>query len=465
MPPPVHIRTPWSRSQRPLARRVAQPAQQFLHQEAASGIILLLATIAALVWANVDPSGYTSFWHTTFAIQVGDWGHVESLSHVVNDGLMALFFFVIGLEVKRELTTGELADRRAAMLPILAALGGMLLPAMVFLVIAGGDSIARNGWGIPMATDIAFALGVLALLGSRVPPALKVLLLGIAVIDDIGAIIVIAVFYSSGVEWQWLGAAVLGLLAIIAIQRVHVRSLVPYVALGMFVWLATFESGIHATIAGVVLGLLTPARPFQRGDAVSEAAVQIAAATDDAIDDPDKDSREWQALAWLSRESVSPLTRLESSLHPWTAGFVLPLFALANVGIAFDLDSMRDAVTSSLAIGIACGLVLGKPVGIVLGAWIAVRSGLATLPDGIRWSHIVGIGSLAGIGFTMSLFVTMLAFSEPDLIKSATFAVLFASMIAAIVGVFVLLRAGTVDESAEAAPPVEAGSGAPEVGA
>jgi NhaA family Na+:H+ antiporter len=429
-------------------QRVVQPVQRFLHQEAASGIVLLAATIVALVWANLDPSGYASFWNTTIAVSIGDWGHAKPLTYVVNDGLMVLFFFVIGLEVKRELAVGELSDRRAAILPLLAALGGMLVPATIFLAATSGSAESvRQGWGVPMATDIAFALGVLALLGSRVPAALKVLLLGIAVIDDIGAIIVIAIFYSGGVDWQWLVAAIAGLLVVVAMQRVHVRSLVPYVFVGLFVWLATFESGVHATIAGVALGLLTPARPYQRGDAVSEVAKQVAEQTHDDPEHPDKDAREWRELGWMSTEAVSPLTRLETALHPWTSAVVLPIFALANVGVVFDAEAAREVLGSGLALGIALGLVLGKPLGVVAGTWIAVRTGLGQLPHGVRWMHVTGAGALAGIGFTMSLFVTSLAFSDPGLIKVATLAVLGASVVAGGIGAALLVRAGNPEDA------------------
>ncbi|MCB0877544.1 MAG: Na+/H+ antiporter NhaA [Thermoleophilia bacterium] len=451
------LKRPWGRSARPVPRRIVRPVQQFLHAEAASGIILLFATVVALAWANLDPSGYYDFWHAKISLTIGGWTETSTLAHAVNDGLMAIFFFVIGLEVKRELTVGELADRRAALLPLAAAVGGMLVPAALFLLVtAGSPADVRDGWGIPMATDIAFALGVLALLGSRVPAALKVLVLGIAVIDDIGAIIVIAIFYSSGVAWLWLLAAGGSLVALWVLQRLNVRSLLPYVAIGTFTWYATYSSGIHATIAGVALGLLTPSRAFQRGDEVSDAARRIAAETRDDPANPDKDSQPWQLLAWLSRESVSPLTRVENAIHPWSAGVVLPIFALANVGVVIDPEIVDRALHSMLALGIAAGLVIGKPLGILLGSWLAVRLGAAALPTGVRWSHVVGAGALAGIGFTMSLFVTTLAYHDAAHIKVATMAVLGASVVAGVLGAAILLRAGTQDASSvESAGPGE----------
>lgn len=441
------LRRPWSRSARPVPTRIVRPLQEFVHREAAGGVVLALATAAALVWANVAPHSYEGFWETKLQVGIGSWGHAESLRHVVNDGLMALFFFVIGLEVKRELTTGELADRRAALLPLAAAIGGMALPAAIFLLVAAGSDGGRSGgWGIPMATDIAFALGVLALLGSRVPAALTVLMLGIAVIDDIGAIIVIAIFYSGGIEWWWLLGAALGLVAIRGLRELQVRAYAPYVLLGLWVWLATFESGVHATIAGVALGLLTPAFPFQQGDAVSSAAIRIANETRDDADDQDKDASEWRVLAWLSREAISPLAQLEHALHPWTSMLVLPLFALANVGIVIDAGAIQAAAGDVLTLAIGAGLVIGKPAGVLLGAFVAVRLGIAQLPPGVRWRHVVGLGALAGIGFTMSLFVTTLAFDSVDLVARSTMAVLAASVAAGVVGAAVLLAGGRPDE-------------------
>jgi NhaA family Na+:H+ antiporter len=434
------LRRPWARSARPIPARVIQPLAEFLHREATGGIILAASAVLALIWANLAPASYTGFWETHISVSLGAWGHSEDLRHVVNDGLMALFFFVIGLEVKRELTTGELSSRRAALLPLCAAAGGMLVPALIFVSLNAGTSggEAARGWGVPMATDIAFALGMLALLGQRAPLALKALLLGIAVIDDIGAIIIVALFYTGKLSATWLLAAGALLGVMYVLQRVHVRALMPYVVLGFGVWLAVYESGVHATIAGVALGLLTPTTPFQRGDAVSIVAEQIATATKDDPDDPDKDARHWRSLAWLSREAASPLARLEHALHPWTSWVVLPLFALANVGIIIDRSAVQDVVTSSVGLGIVLGLVAGKPLGIILGSVLAVRLGLASLPDGVRWKHVLGIGAFAGIGFTMSLFIAQLAYSDPALGATSTMAVLVASVASALLGAIVL---------------------------
>jgi NhaA family Na+:H+ antiporter len=365
----------------------------------------------------------------------------EDLQHVVNDGLMAIFFLVIGLEVKRELVTGELSSRQAALLPAFAALGGVVLPALIFIGVSGGGEFAR-GWGIPMATDVAFALAALAALGRRVPAGLIAFLLGVAVIDDIVAILVVAVYYTDALALTWLAAAACGLAAMFALQRMGVRHLGPYVVLGLAVWFATFESGVHATIAGVAIGLLTPARPFQRPDAVSAEAIRTAEATDDAPDDPDADAAAWRRLAWLSREAISPLARLQHGLHPWSSFVVLPIFALANAGIVLDAGSFRTAAETPVALGVALGLVVGKTLGLTAGTALAVRMGVSALPPGVGWGHIVGVGALAGIGFTVSLFIAELAFADPALIDAAKIGVLGGSIAAAAAGTALLARAG-----------------------
>jgi NhaA family Na+:H+ antiporter len=419
---------------------VVRPVQQFLHLEVAGGVVLAVATVVALVWANVDEASYSRVWSTDVDVTVGSWSLVKDLRYVVNDGLMALFFFVIGLEIKRELAVGELADRRAALLPVFAAAGGMVVPALLFLALV--DAEARGGWGIPVATDIAFALAALAALGRRVPPALAVFLLAVAVIDDIGAITIIAVFYSDAIAVEWLAVAGVGLTAVAALWRIHVRYLGAYVALGLVVWFATLESGVHATIAGVALGLLTPARPFQPPAAVSASAYEVADATSDEPDDPDADAHEWRRLAWLSREAISPLARIEHALHPWTSYVVLPLFALANAGIALDRDAIDAAVDAPVTLAVVVGLVVGKTAGLLLGTVLATRLGLAQLPAGVGWRHVTGVGALAGIGFTVSLFIASLAYDDPALQAAAKVGILVGSAIAFALGMAVLLAAG-----------------------
>jgi NhaA family Na+:H+ antiporter len=419
--PIASARPTFLQSDRRLARAM-QPMVRFLHVEAASGIVLLLATVVALVWANSRwQDGYASLWSTTVHVEIGSHVFDEDLAHVVNDLLMALFFFVVGMEIKRELIVGELRDRRTVALPALAALGGMIVPALIYVAFNAGGAGA-DGWGIPMATDIAFAMGVVALLGDRVPSPVKVLLLTLAIVDDIGAIVVIAIFYTDGLRFgMLLGAA--GLAALVwAMYRVNVTSVALFALAGMTMWLAVFESGVHATIAGVVLGLLTPARPSQ-----SELE------TDEMVDllenRADLTAEEVRATANLIRDSVSPCDRLIDALHPWTSYVVLPLFALANAGIPLSTDAFGHP--SDVLLGVVVGLVVGKFLGVVSFSWLAVRLGLGRLPAGTRWGHILGLGAVAGIGFTVSLFISGLAFGEGKLQDDAKVGVLVASAVAA----------------------------------
>ncbi len=422
-PAPPRPRPPWSRSQRTVPRRVLRPLQDFLRLEVSGGLVLLAATIVALVWANVATDSYTDLWSTEVTLRIGDHAITESLVDVVNDGLMTIFFLVVGLEVKRELVVGELSNRRAALLPAFAALGGMVLPALIYLAVMGGEPGSR-GWGVPMATDVAFALGALALLSRRVPSPLVAFLLGVAVIDDIGAILVVAFYYTDTIALGWLAGALVGLAAILVLQRLQVRDMAVYIVLGLIVWFATFESGVHATIAGVALGLVTPVRPFQEPAAVSAEAVRIAEATDDHPEDPDADAGEWRRLAWLSREAISPLARVEHGLHQWSSFVVLPIFALANAGIILDQASIDAARDTPVAAAVAVGLVVGKTLGLTLGVAVAVMLGLSSLPRGVTWGHIVGVGALAGIGFTVSLFITDLAFDDAATVAASKIGIL-----------------------------------------
>ncbi len=420
-----------------MPRLVVRPLQQFFRLEVSGALVLLLATVAALIWANVASGAYEDFWTTQITLDIGDWQFEETIRDLVNDGLMAIFFLVIGLEVKRELAVGELSNVRAALLPVVAAVGGMVVPALVFLAVIGGGDGAR-GWGIPMATDVAFALGALAALGSRVPSGLIAFLLGVAVIDDIGAIVVIAVYYTDAIEFAWLAAALCGLLVMAALQRVHVRHMLPYVVLGLFIWFCTLESGVHPTISAVAIGLLTPAHPFQDPATVSAEAVRIANETVDEPDEPDADAGLWRRLAWLSREAISPLTRVENSLHEWSSFLVLPIFALANAGIALDAESLEAATETPIALAVALGLVVGKTLGLTLGVVLAVKLGLSLLPSGVRWAHVVGVGALAGIGFTVSLFIAGLAYTDPAELEAAKIGILGGSVVAAVIGLAAL---------------------------
>jgi NhaA family Na+:H+ antiporter len=429
--PDPPVRNSWLSSDSFLPRLIARPLRTFLNTEAAGGSVLLGATAAALVLANSPfASSYESLWRTDLRIALGTFEVAQDARHWVNDGLMALFFFVVGLEIKRELVAGELNDVRKAMIPVVAAAGGMAAPALVYLVFNVGGAGAA-GWGIPMATDIAFAVGVLALLSNRIPSGLKVFLLSLAIVDDIGAILVIALFYSGGIEFGWLLAAV-GLLAVIEVlRRLKVYWTPVYAVIGIAVWLATFESGVHATIAGAALGLLAPARPSDpRGfrDVFEEASAMSA--------EPDAESL--RAVQLQSNEVVSVAERLEHLLHPWTSYFVIPLFALANAGLVLSLSEIADALSSKVAIGIVGGLVVGKAIGISGATWLAVRFRLGRLPDGVQWRHVVGASIVAGIGFTVSIFITALAFDDTQLVAEAKLGVFIASLLAGLAGAAVL---------------------------
>ncbi|MBW3574783.1 MAG: Na+/H+ antiporter NhaA [Actinobacteria bacterium] len=410
-------------------RRLPRAVQHFLHTESAGGVLLLVGAAVALAWANSPWQGsYEALWTTEFAVELGGLRLSEDLRHWVNDGLMALFFFVIGLEIKRELVQGELRDPRTAALPALAALGGMVVPAALYLLIAGGGP-GGDGWGIPMATDIAFALGVVALLGRRVPSSLKLFLLTLAIVDDIGAIAVIAVAYTSDLDARALAGAAVGVLTVILLRRAEVTWVPIYVAVGVLVWLATLESGVHATIAGVVLGLLTPACPLAPATVAREWASDLA-------DEPSPG--ELAGMARLANASVSVAERLAHQLHPFTSFVVVPIFALANAGVSLSADAFEPPGAGAVAAGVAVGLVGGKIVGITSFAWLAVRLRLSRLPDGVGWGQLVGIAALAGIGFTVSLFIAGLAFEDPPLVAAAKAGILAGSFLAAAGGTALL---------------------------
>jgi NhaA family Na+:H+ antiporter len=436
----LEIRPPWSRSDRLVPRRVVRPLQEFLQTSTAGASLLFVAVIVALVWVNSPwKSSYEALFSTELTVRLGTVVDIDGDLHFwINDGLMALFFLVVGLEIKREVVSGELRRLRVAALPVMAAVGGMLVPALIYLSIAGGGETGR-GWGIPMATDIAFALGVLALAASYASSKLKPLLLTLAIVDDIGAIIVIAIFYTGGVETTALlvAFAIVGLIAVA--NSVHIRFLLLYVVLGAALWYATYEAGIHPTIAGVVLGLLTPAAPFQRPAAVSEEAHRTA---DETSDDPvpvDGDAQWWMRLAWLSREAVSPLARTEHALLPWTSFVILPLFALANAGVELSVSRLQAALTAPVAVGVFVGLVLGKPFGVLAGSFLTVRSGLGRLAGDVGWGDLSGMGMTAGIGFTVALFIAELAFVAGPRLDEAKTAILAASLVAGVAG-YVILR-------------------------
>ncbi|HVE45202.1 MAG TPA: Na+/H+ antiporter NhaA [Acidimicrobiales bacterium] len=413
-------------------RRVPRVVRQFLDTEAAGGIVLLVAAVVALVWANSPwQESYRTLWSTDLRLNLGRYVIEDNLQHWVNDALMAIFFFVVGLEIKRELVHGDLRDRRAAALPAVAAAGGMVVPALLYLMVtAGGD--ATRGWGIPMATDIAFAIGVVSVLGPRVPASLKLFLLTLAIVDDIGAIVVIALFYAGNIQPEFLVAAALLVVVMLAIRKVGVVWLAPYVLLGMGVWLATRASGVHATIAGVVLGLLAPAQPLIAGTVARRWVSDLA-------DEPGP--AEMAAMTRLAKTSVSPAERLEHLLHPWTSFVIVPVFALANAGVQISGDTFSGSGTTKVAAGVVLGLLAGKTIGITAGAWLAVRSGLGRLPENVTWPMIAAVATVGGIGFTVSLFITELAFAHGPLQDAAKVGVLAASTLAAVIGAVGLKRA------------------------
>jgi NhaA family Na+:H+ antiporter len=429
-PPPDQVELP----REPIDALVA-PFDRFMHVEASSGFVLLAATFAALLLANSPWSeGYLAIWSTSVGFVFGSFEMRHSLQHWINDGLMVVFFFVIGLEVKRELVIGELRDLRVAVLPVSAALGGMVAPAALYLAFQYGEP-GQNGWGIPMATDIAFVVGCLALLGPRVPSGFRVLLLSLAIADDIGAILVIAIGYTETIHVGALAGGVALLLAILAFERLGVRSLGVYAICGVGVWFAFHESGVHATIAGVIIGLMTPARAYLSETTVARSLQRTAEVLHGDGESPANRSARVRHVRQTARETISPLEYLEAMLHPWVSFLIIPLFALANAGVQISSSGFFEPV----AIAVAAGLVVGKPLGIVLLSWLAVRLGIATLPEGVGWMAVLGGGLLAGIGFTMALFIAALALEGPTL-GAAKVGILAASAVAAILGMAVLVR-------------------------
>jgi Na+:H+ antiporter, NhaA family len=433
---PHGLSRPWIRSERPLPRLVVRPVERFLRLEAGSASLLMAAALAALIWSNVAATSYDDFWSTTLSVELGPLEFEEDLLHLVNDLLMAVFFYVVTLEVKRELLHGSLRDRSTAAVPVAAALGTMVGGAVVYLLV-NFDGGELRGWAVPIATDIAFALGVLGLAGRRAPRELRAFLLTLAVVDDLGTIAVIALFFSEGLSLVWLAAAAGLTLMIVALQRLEVRHIAPYLALAGILWLATLESGVHPTIAGVVLGFLTPAVAFHSREV---AGGQIADRLGEVSRSPDvelSESTMW-SVSRVAREGVSPLARMEDQLHPWSAYLVLPLFALANAGVAVSVERIGDALTGQVGLGIALGLVIGAPVGGVLLAWLLVRRTPARLPEGLDWPAIGGVAPLKGIGFTVAIFISVLAFEDEALREEAKLAILLASCVAGIVGLTVL---------------------------
>lgn len=426
-------------------QKAVGPLQKFAAHESFGGILLLIATVAALVWANSPwAHTYQAFQHLPFTIGLGKVVVSRELHFWINDGLMALFFFVMGLEIKRQFLAGALASRQRAILPIVAALGGAVVPALIYYIFNAGDAAVR-GWGIPMATDIAFVLGVVALLGSRVPLGLKVFLTALAIVDDILAILVIAIFYTEDIA---LGAAWLAVgcfIAALASNRLGVRNPLPYALIGIVLWVAIWQLGIHATIAGVLLALVIPSRTEVNQEKFLEHSHELLKGFKAAAEKEPRDilsdveqQQHIDALQDVCEKVQSPLHRLEEALRPWVIFVVVPLFALANAGIA--LPESFDQAVQPITLGIVMGLVFGKPLGITLFSWLAVKSGLAALPKRVTWRHIRGAGWLAGIGFTMSIFVADLAFADKEQLAVAKLGVFCASLWAGVIGTLTLIK-------------------------
>jgi len=410
---------------------ITAAARDYLKTEAGGAVLLLLATVTALVWVN-SPFGdsYESVWETPFSLQLGDRVLSESLRHWVNDGLMTLFFLLVGLEIARELSIGEYRERRAVIAPALAALGGLVVPALVYLAVAGVDGPSARGWGIAISTDTAFALGVLALVGPRCPNRLRIFLLALAIVDDVAAIGVIAAFYTDDVDLGALLVATLlfGLLAALRVARI--RHPAPYVLIAVALWLATYASGVHPTVAGVAMGLL-----FSSYTPGEDDLTRTRLLGQHFLSTPTAETAR-EVVRGVS-STVSANDRLTLRLHPVVSFAVVPLFALANAGVALDAEALRTAATSTVAIGIVLGLVVGKLVGVVGGTWLALRLPAATFSGGVRWGQVTGVASVAGIGFTIALFITELAFDDPALRQDAKIGILVGSLLAALVAIAV----------------------------
>jgi NhaA family Na+:H+ antiporter len=434
--------------EQPPVERIVRPFQDFAHKQSSGGILLIIATAVALIWAN-SPWGdnYAALWQTKLTVGIGDFSLTKDLTHWINDGLMAIFFLVVGLEIKREVLVGELSSVRGAALPIAAAVGGAVVPAAIYFAFNAGTE-GSAGWGIPMATDIAFALGVLALLGQRVPVTLKVFVTALAIVDDIIAVLVIAFFYTSDISWGALGVGAAFLAALVVANLLGVGRTLVYAVLGIGLWLAFLLSGVHATIAGVLLAFTVPAISFINPGAFLERSRYIldrfekAGEKGENVLTNEERQAALHALNHAAYKLEPPLHELEHTLHPWVVFAIMPLFALANAGVPLG-GGIVEALTSPVALGIVAGLVLGKQLGVTLFAWLAVQSGLSELPGGTGWRHIYGAGWLAGIGFTMSLFISDLAFPDGSLVEVAKLGILIASLIAGVVGWTILRGASS----------------------
>ncbi len=434
----MKLYAPWEKT----FKKIATPFEHFLHAQTTTGIVLMFMTVMALILANSPfAETYAHFFHTKVDISFGDWHLEHSVHHWINDGLMAIFFFIIGLEIKREILVGELSNIKVAMLPILAAVGGMVVPALIYTGINFGSEGA-GGWGIPMATDIAFAISALVLLGNRVSPALVTFLVALAIVDDLGAVIVIALFYTDQIHLLSLGMAGFFFLVMVLLNRVGIHMILPYFIVGLFMWFFMLESGVHATISGVIAAMAIPSKPKRAPNDFTES-------TRTQLDEYDsypvgkeymlheKQKAILQNIKDRIDEVGTPASRLEHELHLPVALIVIPLFALANAGISIDFSSIGATIVTPVSMGIIAGLIMGKVLGIAGVAWLAIKLGVAKLPEGSTMSQVFGVAFLGGIGFTMSIFVADLAFAGNDaLIFQAKVGILSASLFAGLFGFF-----------------------------
>jgi NhaA family Na+:H+ antiporter len=429
------------------AEQLVRPFQRFAEKEASSSILLLGATVIAVLWANSPLSPlYYSFWHMELSVSVGPYLISKSLLHWINDGMMAFFFFTVGLEIKAEMLVGELASFRKAFLPAAAAFGGMLFPSLLFFLLNRGGP-AGDGWGIPMATDIAFALGAIAVLGRRLPLGLRAFLSAFAIADDLGAVLVIALFYTKTIVWSYLLVGLVFVFFLALANFLWVRWTLVYALLGVGLWLAILGSGVHATVAGIVVAMFIPARGKYDTDKfmqevralMGEFQCELSGCGRSILLNQ-RHLNVVQSIELAAHHAETPLQRLEHSLHPWVAFVIIPLFALGNAGMTFTAAGIIHALTSPLTLGIALGLLLGKPIGITLFSYLAVKTGLASLPRGVTWAYVVGAGILGGIGFTMSLFVMGLSFGDAALMDEAKFGILAGSLLSAVLGLLFLKK-------------------------
>ncbi|MDT8338942.1 MAG: Na+/H+ antiporter NhaA [Sulfurimonas sp.] len=432
---------PWER----VFKKIATPFEEFIHAQTTTGLILMVMTVVALVLANSPiASSYEHFFHTYINLEVGSWKLSHSIHHWINDGLMAIFFFIIGLEIKREITVGELSDLKVATLPIVAAIGGMVVPALIYLSINGGGEGAK-GWGIPMATDIAFAISALVLLGKRVPTSLVTFLVALAIVDDLGAVVVIALFYTNEIHMFWLALSLGAFFVMIALNRFGIHAVLPYFILGLLMWYFMLESGVHATIAGVIAAMVIPAKPKYAPISFSEHTGKLLSEYDKYPVATDHMMHEKQkAILQNIKDTIdavgTPSARLEHGLHLPVSLIVIPLFALANAGISIDFSSINESIMQPISLGIILGLVAGKVIGIAGLSWLAIKLKIASLPQNTTMNQIFGVSFLGGIGFTMSIFVADLAFAgNSAFIFQAKIGILAASLFAGLFG-FIWLR-------------------------